>query len=76
MKRTVLFAAALSALAPAAFAYAPNQLTTAELAEAAQYAPNADLSNLTTAQVQAISNALTSGDGSGIGAYTYSVLNW
>jgi len=56
MKRTVLFAAALSALAPAAFAYAPNQLT--------------------TAQVQAISNALTSGDGSGIGAYIYSVLNW
>lgn len=75
MKRIALIAAALSTLAPAAFAYAPNELTKSETSEVLQYVPTADLSNLTSAQVLAISNALTSDD-SGVGRTIYSILNW
>lgn len=75
MKKFALFAVALSALAPAAFAYSPDALTPAELSAASQYVPSADLSNLTTAQVQAISNLLGGGD-SNIGAQIRSILMW
>ncbi|WP_225026468.1 hypothetical protein [Xinfangfangia pollutisoli] len=74
MKRTALFALALSALAPAAFAYSPTALTDAQVFDVKRYVPNADLSNLTAAQVQAIGNVLNSGD-SGIGHSIYSILN-
>lgn len=72
MKRIAIFAAALTAFAPAAFA--ATELTSAEVYELRQYAPSADVSNLTAAQVGAISNVLTSGD-TNIGAQIYSILN-
>ena len=75
MKKFALFAVALSAMAPAAFAYAPDALTPAERSAASQYVPSADLSNLTTAQVQAISSVLGGSDNN-TGAQIRSILNW
>lgn len=75
MKKAIILAVALSAIAPAAFAYNSGELTAAQKSEAMRYAPNVDLSNLTPAQVQLIGNALNSNDGKGIGAYIYSIVN-
>ncbi|MDQ2066952.1 hypothetical protein Q9295_11245 [Xinfangfangia sp. CPCC 101601] len=50
-------------------------LSAVEQAEIRTYAPNADLSNLTPAQVGALSNALHSGDGFDIPAQIYAILN-
>ncbi|MDQ2066953.1 hypothetical protein Q9295_11250 [Xinfangfangia sp. CPCC 101601] len=71
MKRIALFAAALTAFAPAAFAAG---LTATETFEVKQYAPNADLTNVTAAQANAITAAIASGDGN-IAAQIYSILN-
>lgn len=68
-------------LAPALFcllaACVPQKpgLTAIEEAEIRRYAPEADLSNLSSAQVGALSNALHSGDGFDIPAQIYSILN-
>jgi hypothetical protein len=51
-------------------------LTTWEMAEIRQYAPDADLNDLTPAQVGALSNALHSGDGLDIPYQIESILNW
>ncbi len=74
MKKLALLAVALTAVAPAAFAYAPNELTPAQRFEAQQYVPNADLSNLSTKQALQIASILSSDD-SGKGAAIYSTLN-
>ncbi len=74
MKKIALLAAALTAVAPAAFAYAPNELSPAQLFEAKQYVPNADLSNLSAKQALQIA-AILSSDDSGKGAAIYSTLN-
>lgn len=50
-------------------------LTVIEQAEIRRYAPDADLSNLTSAQVGALSNALHSGEGFDIPTQIYSILN-
>ena len=75
MKKVIILAAALSALAPAAFAMNMGGLTPSQQSEAMRYAPNVDLSNLTSAQANLIANALNSGEGNGIGAYIYSIVN-
>lgn len=72
MKRIAILAVALSAMAPAAFA--ATELTSAEVFELRRYAPSADVSDLTSAQVGAISNVLSSGD-TNIGSQIYSILN-
>jgi hypothetical protein len=74
MKKLVILAAALTAIAPAAFAYAPNTLTAAQVYEAQRYVPNADLSNLTSEQALAIASVLSTDDAAK-GAQIYSILN-
>ncbi|GAB1361673.1 hypothetical protein MASR1M32_09090 [Rhodobacter sp.] len=54
----------------------PPGLTAIEQAEIRRYAPDADLTDLTPAQVGALSNALHSGDGFDIPGQIYSILNW
>lgn len=51
-------------------------LAPAERAEIRQYVPDADLTDLTPAQVGALSNALHSGDGFDIPAQLRSILMW
>jgi hypothetical protein len=75
MKKVIILAAALSAFAPAAFAYTAGELSPSEKSEAMRYAPNVDLDNLTPAQANLIANALTSGDRMNVGAYIYSIVN-
>jgi hypothetical protein len=75
MKRFILIAAAAATLAPAAFASSVGALSPVEESEIRAYAPNADLSNLTSAQISALLAAVHDGDGSGIGRAIYSILN-
>ncbi|SPH25086.1 hypothetical protein DEA8626_04122 [Defluviimonas aquaemixtae] len=59
MTRLVVTAAAIAIFAPAAFALTPSQLLSdIDKAEIRKIVPNADLSNLTTAQPGALAAAL------------------
>ena len=51
-------------------------LTAVEQAEIRRYVPGTDLTDLTPAQVGALSNALHSGDGFDIPAQIRSILMW
>ncbi|MEZ5799153.1 MAG: hypothetical protein R3D63_17750 [Paracoccaceae bacterium] len=62
MKLIALTAAALTALAPAAFASSGVGLTDAEQFEIRSLVPSADLSNLSAAQASALSDAVHHGD--------------
>lgn len=75
MKRFILIAAAAATLAPAAFASSFGALSAVDEAEIRAYAPNADLSNVTPAQAAALLSAVHDGEGSGISARIYSILN-
>lgn len=69
--RILVLAAPL--LLAACVAPAPG-LSPADRADVQRYAPNADLDNLTSAQVQALSAALHDGDGLSIGRDITAIL--
>ncbi|MGB7269503.1 MAG: hypothetical protein WBC90_08270 [Albidovulum sp.] len=78
MKRLILTTVAIAALAPAAFAMTAHDqlLTNGDLAEIKRYVPDADLSNLTYAELAALANALDAADrGSAVGGSIRAILN-
>lgn len=78
MKRLILTTVAIAALAPAAFAMTAHDqlLTKSDLAEIKRYVPDADLSNLTHAELVALANALDATDrGSAVGGNIRAILN-
>lgn len=85
MKRLILAAAAAALLAPVAFTTAAfartaaeeQLLSTIDLRAIQRMFPNADLSNLTRAQMGALSSALHSGDNTyEVDHEVRSILNW
>lgn len=76
MKRLITATVILLSLGSSAFAMGASKgLSSADAQVARTYVRNADLSNLTSAQVQAIESALHS-DNENVGAQIRSILMW
>jgi hypothetical protein len=76
MKTLILAALVAASTAPAAFANNSQLLSNTDIAEIKQIVPNADLSNLTSAQAAFLSAALNNdGPGDNVGGQIRSILN-
>lgn len=76
MKRLITASIVLLSLGTSAFAMAPNTGLSASTAqEARRFVPNGDFENLTTAQVNAIADAVY-GDSEHVAAQIRSILMW
>lgn len=76
MKRILLSAALVLAAAGTASAMtSTTELTPNDRAAVLRYVPNADLSNLTSAQVAALSTTLYTGDNREVGGQIRAILN-